>query len=154
MKVILKFMFKPEPVSKATYIFHFRIAEGSWLSWVILSMNLVVDIRKQNFATDREPSEARHKLTTHKALRGANTQPYNSFTIAITFIIQSHLFVTACPTRNNKLETNTESCMFFVKKKCSNPYFNKILLAIAKCLQGPYVCQSYLSFSMGVTVTL
>lgn len=62
-------MFKSEAVSKITYIFHFRIAEGSWFSWVILIINLVVDIRKQNFAKDREPSEARHKLTTHKALR-------------------------------------------------------------------------------------
>lgn len=40
----------------------------------------------------------------------------HSFTIAIIFIIQSHLFAMACPTRNNKLETNIESRMFFVLK--------------------------------------
>lgn len=71
----------------------------------------------------------------------------HSFTIAIIFIIQSHLFAMACPTRNNKLETNIESRMFFCFKKCVNAYSNKIFLAIAKCLQGLYICQSLIFLS-------
>lgn len=100
------------------HIFNFRIAESSWFSWQILNMNLVVDWERHNFAKDRETSEARLTLTTYKTLRGMKYMILqHNFTITITFIIQSNLFLVACPTRNNQWETNIESRTFFVLKK-------------------------------------